>query len=163
MPQLDVSYFPPQLVWLAITFVVLYFLMARLAIPKISEVLENRQNRISSDLEEAKRLSEDADKAKAEYEASLADARSKAHGIVAELKAEMAKEQEASKAELDGKLAAQAKEAEASIQAAKDTALSHVREIAADAAKTTVGRLVDLNVSDADVSSAVDASMKGGA
>ncbi len=163
MPQLDISYFPPQLVWLAITFVVLYFLMARLAIPKISEVLENRQNRISSDLEEAKRLSEDADKAKAEYEASLAEARSKAHGIVSELKAEMAKEQDASKAELDGKLAAQAKEAEASIQAAKETALGHVRDIAADAAKTTVGRLVDLNVSDADVNSAVEASMKGGA
>lgn len=163
MPQLDVSYFPPQLVWLAITFVVLYFLMARLAIPKISEVLENRQNRISSDLEEAKRLSEDADKAKADYEASLAEARSKAHGIVSELKAEMAKEQDASKAELDSKLAAQAKEAEASIQAAKETALGHVRDIAADAAKTTVGRLVDLNVSDADVSSAVEASMKGGA
>ncbi|MCR9215102.1 MAG: F0F1 ATP synthase subunit B' [Proteobacteria bacterium] len=163
MPQLDVSYFPPQLVWLAITFVVLYFLMARLAIPKISEVLENRQNRISSDLEEAKRLSEDADKAKADYEASLAEARSKAHGIVSELKAEMAKEQDASKAELDSKLAVQAKEAEASIQAAKETALGHVRDIAADAAKTTVGRLVDLNVSDADVSSAVEASMKGGA
>ncbi len=163
MPQLDVSYFPPQLVWLAITFVVLYFLMARLAIPKISEVLESRQNRISSDLEEAKRLSEDADKAKAEYEASLAEARSKAHGIVSELKAEMAKEQDASKAELDGKLAAQAKAAEASIQEAKETALSHVREIAADAAKITVDRLVNLNVSDAEVSSAVEASMKGGA
>jgi len=163
MPQLDITYFPPQLVWLAITFVILYFLMAKLAIPRISDVLETRQNRISSDLEEARRLSEEADTAKAEYEASLADARSKGHGIVAELKAEMAKEQDTSKAELDGKLAAKAKEAEASINQAKETALGHVREIAAGVAKTAVSKLVPIDVSDADVDAAVNASMKGDA
>jgi predicted flavoprotein YhiN len=105
MPQLTIADFPPQLVWLAITFVVLYFLMARVAIPRISDVLENRQNRIATDLEEARKLSDDADNAKAEYEAALADARSKAHGIVSELKATMAKEQDASKAKLDATLA----------------------------------------------------------
>ena len=163
MPQLTIADFPPQLVWLAITFVILYFLMAKLAIPAISDVLEGRQNRIASDLEEARRLSEEADKAKADYEAALAEARSKAHGIVSELKASMAKEQDASKAELDAELAKKAKAAEASINKAKETALSHVREIAADAAKSTVAKLVPLEVSDADIGAAVDASLKGDA
>lgn len=163
MPQLDIAYFPPQLAWLAVSFVVLYFLMAKLAIPRISEVLENRQNRISSDLDEARRLSEEAETARAEYEASLADARSKAHGIVAELKAEMAKEQDASKTELDGKLAVKAKEAEAGIAKAKEIALGHVREIAASAAKRTVSKLVTIDVSDTDVDAAVSASMRGDA
>ena len=115
MPQLNIADFPPQLIWLAITFVILYFLMAKVAIPGISDVLESRQNRITSDLEEARRLSEDADKAKADYEEALSQARSKAHGIVSELKASMAKEQEASKAELDAELANKAKAAEASM------------------------------------------------
>ena len=163
MPQLTIADFPPQLVWLAITFVILYFLMAKLAIPAISDVLEGRQNRIASDLEEARRLSEEADKAKADYEAALAEARSKAHGIVSELKASMAKEQDASKAELDAELAKKAKAAEASINKAKETALSHVREIATDAAKSTVAKLVPLEVSDADIGAAVDASLKGDA
>ncbi|TNE38515.1 MAG: F0F1 ATP synthase subunit B' [Alphaproteobacteria bacterium] len=163
MPQLEVAHYPPQLVWLAITFVILYFLMATIAIPAVSSVLEGRQNRISSDLEEAKRLSEEADKAKAEYEAALADARSKAHGIVSELKNSMAKEQEASKAELDATLAKKAKEAEAEIRKAKETALSHVREIATDAAKSAVSKLVALDVSDSDVKTAVEANMKGDA
>ncbi|MCF8467544.1 MAG: hypothetical protein K9G33_09105 [Sneathiella sp.] len=163
MPQLNIADFPPQLVWLAITFVILYFLMAKLAIPGISEVLEGRQNRISSDLEEARRLSEDADKAKADYEAALAEARAKAHGIVSELKASVAKEQDASKAELDAKLSKKAKAAEAGINKAKETALSHVREIAAEAAKSTVARLVTLEVSDKDVETAVAASIKGDA
>ena len=163
MPQLNIADFPPQLVWLAISFVILYFLMARIAIPGISDVLEGRQNRISSDLEEARRLSEDADKAKADYEAALAEARAKAHGIVSELKASVAKEQDASKAELDAELAKKAKAAEVGINKAKETALSHIREIAAGAAKSTVARLVALDVSDKDVETAVAASMKGDA
>ncbi|USG62185.1 hypothetical protein NBZ79_04240 [Sneathiella marina] len=163
MPQLTIADFPPQLVWLAITFVVLYFLMARVAIPRISDVLENRQNRIATDLEEARKLSDDADNAKAEYEAALADARSKAHGIVSDLKATMAKEQDASKAELDAKLAEKAKDAEAGINAAKDAALSHVREIASETAKVAVSKLVSIDVSDADADAAVESSMKGAA
>lgn len=163
MPQLNIADFPPQLVWLAISFVILYILMAKLAIPGISDVLESRQNRISSDLEEAKRLSEDADKAKADYEEALAEARAKAHGIVSELKASMAKEQDASKAELDAKLATKAQAAEASILEAKETALSHVREIAANTAKSAVAKLVAFDVSDKDVEAAVASSMKGDA
>lgn len=161
MPQLTIADFPPQLVWLAITFVVLYFLMARVAIPRISDVLENRQNRIATDLDEARKLSDDADSAKAEYEAALADARNKAHGIISELKATMAKEQDASKAELDAKLAVKAKDAEAGINAAKDAALSHVRDIASETAKIAVSKLVSIDVSDADANAAVASSMKG--
>jgi len=163
MPQLNIADFPPQLVWLAITFVVLYFLMAKVAIPGISDVLEGRQNRITSDLEEARRLSEDADKAKADYEQALAEARAKAHGIVSELKASMAKEQDASKAELDMNLAEKAKAAEVSIHQAKETALSHVREIAVDTAKSAVAKLVSIDVSDKDAQSAVAANLKGDA
>lgn len=161
MPQLNIADFPPQLVWLAITFVILYFLMAKVVAPGISDVLESRQNRITSDLEEAKRLSEEAEKAKANYEEALAKARSEAHEIVSELKAQVAKEQEASKAELDAVLAKKAKAAEASIRDAKEAALGHVREIAADAAKSVVIRLVPLDITDKDVESAVAASMKG--
>ena len=161
MPQLNIADFPPQLIWFAITFVVLYFLMAKVAVPGISDVLENRQNRITSDLEEAKRLSEEAEKARADYEEALAEARSQAHGIVSELKAQVAKEQETSKAELDAALAKKTKAAESSIREAKETALSHVREIAADTAKSAVAKLVALDLSDKDVEAAVAASMKG--
>ncbi len=163
MPQLNIADFPPQLVWLAISFVILYIAMAKVAIPRISEVLEGRQDRISRDLDEARRLSDDSDKAKAEYEAALESARAKAHGMVAELKASITKEQDASKAELEATLATKAQAAEASIRKAKETALSNVKDIAGEAAKSAVSRLVSLDVSDADLTAAVDASMKGDA
>ncbi|MBV1887415.1 MAG: F0F1 ATP synthase subunit B' [Parvibaculaceae bacterium] len=161
MPQLNIADFPPQLVWLAISFVILYIMMAKIAVPRISEVLENRQDRIARDLDEAKRLSEESDKAKADYEAALEDARAKAHGMVTELKSDLAKEQTASQAKLDAKLAKKAKAAEASITTAKETALSNVRSIAGEAAKATVAKLVSIEVSDKDVEAAVAASAKG--
>jgi len=163
MPQLNIADFPPQLVWLAISFVILYIAMAKVAIPRISEVLEGRQDRISRDLDEAKRLSDDSDKAKAEYEAALDSARAKAHTMVAELKAGLAKEQDASKAELEATLSEKAKAAEDSISQAKETALSNIKEIASGAAKVAVSKLVSLDVADADLNKAVAASMKGDA
>lgn len=161
MPQLNIADFPPQLVWLVISFVILYIAMAKVAVPRISEVLESRQDRIARDLDEAKRLSEESDKAKAEYEAALDDARSKAHAMVSELKAGLAKDQEASQADLEAKLAEKAKSAEKSIADAKETALSNVRTIAGEAAKATVAKLVSIELADKDVEAAVDASAKG--
>ncbi|MEH6477008.1 MAG: hypothetical protein V7727_15055 [Sneathiella sp.] len=161
MPQLNFADFPPQLVWLAISFVILYIAMAKVAIPRISEVLEGRQDRIARDLDEAKRLSEESDKAKAEYEAALDEARAKAHGMVAELKASLAQEQDASKVELEAKLADKAQAAEKSIATAKETALSNVRDIASATAKAAVSKLVSLEISDADLMSAVEANAKG--
>ncbi len=161
MPQLNIADFPPQLVWLAICIVILYIAMAKLAIPRISEVLEGRQDRISRDLDEARRLSEDSEKAKAEYEAALDEARAKAHGMVSELKAELASDQETSKANLEATLATKAKAAEESIAKAKETALSNVRDIAGDAAKAAVSKLISVDVADSDLNSAVDAQMKG--
>jgi len=161
MPQLNFADFPPQLVWLAISFLVLYVAMAKIAVPRIAEVLESRQDRIARDLDEAKRLSEESEKAKADYEAALEEARAKAHGMVTELKASIAKEQDASRVDLETKLAAKSAEAEKSIAAAKDQALSNVRQIAGEAAKATVSKLVSIDLADTDVNAAIEASAKG--
>ena len=84
MPQLDPSSFASQLVWLTITFVIFYLVMARVALPRISEVLETRQNRIAYDLETATTLKAEAESVLAEYEASMASAHADSQALLAQ-------------------------------------------------------------------------------
>ena len=63
MPQLDISTFVPQIFWLAVSFAVLYVLMSRVALPRMTAILEMRAGRIEGDLKEARRLKAEADAA----------------------------------------------------------------------------------------------------
>ena len=83
MPQLNFHDFAPQLVWLAITFVVLYLVMSKLAVPAISDTLEKRQAKIQGDLDAAEKASEDTRALVAAYEKRLADAREEARRLPA--------------------------------------------------------------------------------
>src|SRR5262249_8539014 len=117
MPQLDVNAWPPQLFWLAVTFLVLYFIISKVVIPRTGGVIAGRQNQIDSDLASAQRSKADTDKAVAEYEAALAAAREKAHVIGQQTRDKLSGEVDAARAKLDGELAGKIAEAEKSIQA----------------------------------------------
>lgn len=160
MPQLDVTTYAPQIVWLVITFLAMYFLMAKVALPRIAEVLEERQTRIDDNLAKAAALKKEAEEAAAAYESALAKARSKAQDevkvVIDQANAAQAKAQEDLAAKLDKKLA----EAEARIAEAKDKALANITEVSADVAKATVEKLSGVSVDDAAVSAAVAKAME---
>ena len=73
-PQLNASSYPSQIFWLGVAFVLLYTLMSRLALPRVTEVLEMRRLQRSDNLAKAGQLNEEADKIKTSYEKSLAKA-----------------------------------------------------------------------------------------
>lgn len=158
MPQLVVEDWAPQLIWLAITFTTLYIIMARVALPRIANVLEERSVKIASDLDDAQRLKQEADDAMAAYEKALADARAKAHAIAAETRDKVNAETDRQQADLSAKLVAKAQEAEARISSERDKALSNVRDVAKDTAAAVVGNLLG-NSDEAAVSAAVDAEL----
>src|SRR6185295_16898096 len=83
-PPFQKDTFASQIVWLALTFVLLYVLMSRIALPRVASIFEDRKQRIDGDLGEAQRLKDQSDAAAAAYEKSLADARSRAQALANE-------------------------------------------------------------------------------
>ncbi|MCF8500212.1 MAG: F0F1 ATP synthase subunit B' [Rhodospirillum sp.] len=160
MPQFDPSSFPSQFFWLAITIVALYFVMTRMAIPRLANVLEQRQKLIDDDLEQAEKLKAETEAAIAAYEAALAEARAKAHEETKAVTESAAKVAEAKNAEVIERVAKQIKDGENRIAKSRDEALSHVREVAVSVATDMVTKLVGLSLDDAKVGDAVTASMK---
>ena len=160
MPQLNFHDFPPQLVWLGITFVVLYVVMAKLALPRVAEVLQMRADRIKNDLDQAARLKAETDRMIATYEKALTDARNQAASVARDTAGALAQKSGERQAAVGADLAARIKSAEASIAAARDKAMADIQNVAAEIAADATSRLVGLNVSAGDAGAAVAAAAR---
>jgi F-type H+-transporting ATPase subunit b len=141
-PPFQKDTFASQIIWLAITFGLLYLLMSRLALPRIGSILEQRQGRIDGDLAEAQRLKDQSDEALAVYHKALADARNRAQTMANEERLREAKEAEGRRKELDATLQARIAAAEAAIGERQATAMGSIHSIAAEAAAAIVERLI---------------------
>lgn len=159
LPQLAVETFAGQLFWLAITFVLLYVLLALVVIPRIRGVLETRRTRIAGDLAAAGSAKEAADAALKAYDNALADARNRGRVLGDETRGRVKAETEAARHAAEDKLNADLAAADARIGATKTAALSHVRNVAADTAAEIVTRLTGESVSASDAGAAVDAAL----
>jgi len=107
-PPFQSENFPSQLVWLAVTFVLLYVLMSRIALPRIAGILSDRSKHIADDLAAANRFKEQSDAAHAAYEKALNDARSRAQSIAAATHAEQAAAAEVTNKRLEAQLGCRA-------------------------------------------------------
>ena len=163
MPQFWMEDFAPQIVWLLISFIALYLLMARVALPRVADVLETRHGRIADDLDQAAQLKSQAETVIAEYEAALAAARGDAQDTIAQAALEAAGKAEARNAEIAEALAAEASAAAGRIDTAKTEALAEMRGVAAELAKAAAERLVGADVAQTDVDSAVNAALQSSA
>jgi len=160
-PPFDAHTFASQLVWLAIAFVALYLLMSRWALPRVGAIIDSRQKRIADDIAEANRLKEESEAAVAAYEKALADARARAQAIANETREKQTAEAEARRKALEDELNRRLAEAERTIAATKQAAMSNVRGIAEDATRAIVERLVGQVPSEQAVTEAVSAVLKG--
>ena len=146
-PPLDPANFAPQIIWLAITFAMLYWLLSKIALPRIGEVIEERRDRIQRDIDAAEALKAETERAIADYEKSLADARSKASGIARETHEKLAQQTNKKRQESEAQVNATIAEAEARITAMKNNALASVSDIASETASAIVAKLIGENVS----------------
>ena len=160
MPQLDFSTFGNQIFWLVVTLVVIFFVLSKVALPRIGAVLADRRGRITRDIAAAEDFKAQAVQAEKAYDKALSDARSEAARIIAAAKADIQKDLDIATAKADAELGAQAQEAEARIMRIRETVMESVSEVAND----TAGAIVSAMGGTADaatVTAAVSARLKG--
>lgn len=160
MPQLNPLDWAPQLIWLLLTFGILYLLMVFVALPRIGAVIDKRAAHIASDLASADKLRRETEEAIAAYEQALAEAKQKAHAIIDEGRAKLKKETAAERAKLEKELAARSAEAEARIEKAKASAMKEVSAVAVDVASDIVRDLIGTAPAKGDIENAVNAARK---
>ncbi|WP_371396185.1 F0F1 ATP synthase subunit B' [Fretibacter rubidus] len=160
MAQLDLSTWASQIFWLVITFAVLYFVLSKFILPKIDEGLTNRGDRIADDLEEAARMTQEAQQAELDYEQSMADAKAKAHNISETTRKSVEAEIEADIAKAEEEFARKQSEADTRIAKVKAAGLAKVDEVALDTVSAILDKVAGLKVPASAVKSAVS-NVKG--
>ncbi len=160
MPQLDASTFVSQVFWLVVMFAALYWVVAKIAVPRVGQVLEQRARVIQDDLDRAMQLKTETDAALAAYESAMSAARGQAgdhmRAILADVKAVADKRTE----EISAAVAKQVAEAEARIAKAKQDALDSMKTVASESAAAIVAKLTGLNPDGGAVASAVASALK---
>jgi F-type H+-transporting ATPase subunit b len=140
-PPFESSTFLSQIIWLAIVFGLLYWMMSRIALPRVGSILENRRNRIEGDLADASRMQQQATAAGAAYEQKLADAKANAQALAQKTHEDLLAADEGRRHALEAELNAKMAAAESQIAETKTRAMGSVEGIARDAAAAIVEHL----------------------
>jgi F-type H+-transporting ATPase subunit b len=160
MPQLDTSTFANQIFWLLIALAAIYWILARIALPRIEAILTERRGTITNDLLAAEEFKTKAKAAEAAYNEALAQARAEANRIVAETRAAIQADLDAATARANEQIAARTADSEARIAAIRASAEESVALVATDTAEALVAALGG-RADAAAVKAAVADRMKG--
>jgi F-type H+-transporting ATPase subunit b len=161
MPQLEFSTFPNQIFWLTIALFAIYYLLSRIALPRIAGILADRQNTITDDIAVAEELKLKAKQAEAAYDKALADARTEAGRIADETRAAMQAVLDEAIAKADVEIGKRTAESEKAIGEIRASALASVEAVAKDTTGAIVEAVGGGQADTKQVNAAVDAQLKG--
>ena len=157
LPQFDTSTFSRQLFWLFLIFVFMYVVFARKTLPTISSVLENRRERIASDVRAAETLKKDVERVRAEYEAAIANAQGDAQKMLMSIQTDMKRTLEARDAEFKTKADAAVDSLEAKIDTGRARVLAELNDLAANLAVDITNRIAGVKADASTARNIVDA------
>lgn len=160
-PPFNSETFASQILWFVITFVLLYLLMSRIALPRVGAIVAARSGKIAADLAHAQKTKDDTDAAIAGYEKKLADARSNAQSIASQTRDKLMAEADERRKSVEARLNERLHDAEKTIAETKTAAMANVKSIASDAASAIVERLIGNKPDTKAVADAVEKAMKG--
>ena len=129
MPQLDFSTFLPQIFWLFISLSFLYIVLSRYALPRVSDVIEERKDIIAQDIDSAKEYSEESEKAIEELNLKLSEAKTSSQNLINKSIQDIKEDSEIKKSSLIKEINNEILEAESKIKEKKETALDEASSI----------------------------------
>jgi F-type H+-transporting ATPase subunit b len=162
LPQFDLAQWPGQIVWALITFGVLYLLLAKVFLPRIGGTIDAREDRISGEIGEARRMRDEAVAKSAEAASEMAGARARARKLADEAIAQVKAAGDARRSEEDEALAKILSTAEARIGLARSEAMTHLGSIASVAAGAMIGRLTGKPPAETELAAAFAGHEEGG-
>jgi F-type H+-transporting ATPase subunit b len=159
MPQFNFANFVPQLAWLAVFFVILYFGIVRATLPRIGRLVDERENKVAGDISAAELAKTESDGVTRAYEAEIAEAHAAAQAAIAEAKAQAIRDSEKRLGEAAHEIEMRAAKAALGLETARAAAVVEIEKIAAEAAAEIVGRLSGRKPDETEARAAVVAAM----
>ncbi len=157
LPQLDPSSYPSQIFWLVVVFTFMYIFFSKKTVPQYSRTIEDRAERITSDLDQAARLKDEVAELQASYEDKLAQAREESYLVFASSEKKIKTESDKRAADFQERSRKKIEDLEQNIQGASDAAMNEMGdvavEIAIQASKKIIGISVDEKTAKAVVKS----------
>ncbi len=141
MPQLDFTTFIPQLFWLFISLSVLYLMLSRIALPRISDVIEERKDTITDDLDEAKALSIEAESVVEDLRLKLEEAKAQSQKNLMTERQKNLEEISLKRNEFEEKVSRDIESSEADISKSNKSALMDISLVAEDLAEEMLNNL----------------------
>ena len=138
MPQLDTTYWASQAFWLILIFTILYISIAKFYLPKIKSNLDNRENKIKEDLDDANKFKDLAELKLKEYEKTLEDSKKEVIKIHIESKNKLDKDIQAKKSAMEKEIENEITKAQKEIANLKKDSISDIQNISRDIASNII-------------------------
>ena len=156
MPQLNPEFWISQIFWLTLTFGILYIVLAKLILPKISANLELRKSQIQENIEAAEKQRESSETKLKEYDNIVFKSKLEAQNILKAAREKLIKEINSKKDNLDKQIDEEIKKAESEINIFKKSAPEKINKIAIDTSSELVKKLIGAEVNNSSISAIVD-------
>ena len=160
MPQLNTEFWTSQIFWLILIFSILYLIIWKVFLPKITYSLENRKSRIVNDLNEAQKLKESAEKKLKDYNKIIEDSKKEAQKIIEENKKKLDKDIESKKQKFNEEMEKEVMTVEKDIADLKKSSISNINTIATETSVEIIKQIINAEVNKSNVSAIVSDTVK---
>jgi len=158
MPQLNPEFFVSQLFWLVVTFSFLLVFLWRISLPRIGNVLDKRERKISEDLTAAKELQAEAEKIQDIIENQLKQARADASEMIKSSSVSLQEKAQIELTKLDKDLDSKIDQSGKAIEKSKNESVSLIQTQINEITKLTLSKVASFDVSDDEIKSAIKGS-----